>query len=131
MLIRHATEADLPGILTIYNQVIATSNAVYTEAPATLEDRQAWFVARRAASYPVLVAAEDSVLGFASFGDFRPWPGYARSVEHSVHIHQNARGRGLGAALLQRLIDDASALGKHVMIGAIDAENAVGIECLH
>src|SRR5208282_127888 len=48
MLIRDATEADLPGILAIYNDVIATSSAVYTETPSTPADRQAWFAARRA-----------------------------------------------------------------------------------
>jgi L-amino acid N-acyltransferase len=127
MQIRAATQADLPGILAIYNHVIATSNAVYTETPATLEDRHAWLAARHEAGYPVLVAAETSVLGFASFGDFRPWPGYARSVEHSVHVHQDARGRGIGSALVRHLIDDARALGKHVMIGGIDAENTASI----
>lgn len=127
MLIRNATESDLPGILAIYNHVIATSNAVYTETPATLEDRQAWFAARRVANYPVRVAVEETLLGFASFGDFRPWQGYALSVEHSVFVHQDARGRGVGSALVQRLIDAANALGKHAIIGGIDAENAASI----
>jgi len=127
MLIRDATEADLPGILAIYNQVIATSTAVYTEAPSTLADRQAWFAARRAGNFPVVVAVENSVLGFASFGDFRPWPGYALSVEHSAYVALDARGRGIGAALVQRLIDEARARGKHVMIGAIDAGNAASM----
>ncbi len=133
MPIRGATEADLPGILAIYNDVIATSDAVYTETPTTLDERRTWLAARRAANYPVLVAVsdgtpgEDPVLGFASFGDFRPWPSYALSVEHSVHVRRDARGRGVGAALVRHLSDDARALGKHVMIGGIDAENAASI----
>jgi phosphinothricin acetyltransferase len=127
MLIRDASEADLPAILTIYNQVIATSNSVYTETPSTLEDRQAWFAARRAANFPVLVAVDDRLRGFASFGDFRPWPGYALSVEHSVYVEEATRGRGIGSALVQRLIDEGRARGKHVMIGGIDAENPASI----
>jgi phosphinothricin acetyltransferase len=127
MSIRDATEADLPGILALYNDVIATSNAVYTETPSTLADRQAWFAARCAGNFPVVVAAENSVLGLASFGDFRPWPGYARSVEHSVYVTQDARGRGIGAALVRRLIDEARARDKHVMIGGIDAGNAASM----
>lgn len=127
MLIRDATEADLPAILAIYNHVIATSNAVYTETPSTLEDRQAWLAARRAGNFPVLVADDGGVLGFASFGDFRPWPGFALTVEHSVHVHDAARGRGVGTALMQRLIPEAQARGKHVMIGGIDAANAASI----
>ena len=57
-IIRAATGADLPGILDIYNEVIRTSSAVYTEQEATLEDRQTWLVARTGQGYPVLVAAD-------------------------------------------------------------------------
>jgi hypothetical protein len=52
MQIRDASKDDLPGILAIYNHVIATSHAVYTETAATLDDRQAWLAARRAATFP-------------------------------------------------------------------------------
>lgn len=124
MLIRDATEADLPAILAIYNDVIATSTAVYTEAPATLEDRRAWLGGRAASGFPVLVAVEGvSALGFASFGDFRPWPGYRHTVEHSVHVAAPARGQGIGTALVAALLPRAAALGKHVMVAGIDAAN--------
>jgi phosphinothricin acetyltransferase len=131
MLIRDATEADLPGILAICNHIITTSNAVYTETPSTLRDRQTWFAARRSASLPVVVAEDNGVLGFASFGDFRPWPGYALSVEHSVHVGETARGRGIGTTLVQRLIEEAQTRGKHVMICGIDAANAASIALHH
>ncbi|HLH90784.1 MAG TPA: GNAT family N-acetyltransferase [Xanthobacteraceae bacterium] len=127
MLIRDAAEDDLPGILAIYNHVIAHTTAVYTETPAPLEDRRAWLNARRDARLPVLVADDGGVIGFASFGDFRPWPGYARSVEHSVHVREDARGRGVGSALMRRLIEEAQARDKHVMIGGIDAANTASI----
>jgi phosphinothricin acetyltransferase len=127
ILIRDATEADLPAILAIYNLVIASSTSVYMETPSTPEDRQAWFTARRVSNFPVVVAVENGLRGFASFGDFRPWPGYALSVEHSVYVEEAARGRGIGSALLQRLIDEARARGKHTMIGGIDAENLASI----
>ena len=70
--VREAVESDLPAILAIYNEVIATSTAVYTQVPSTLEDRRMWFSSRRASGFPVLVAASSvssDVLGFASFGD--------------------------------------------------------------
>jgi L-amino acid N-acyltransferase len=127
MLIRDAREDDLPGILAIYNHVIAHTTAVYTDTPAPLADREAWFEARRAGGFPVLVADDGGVIGFASFGDFRPWPGYARTVEHSVHVARDSRGRGIGTALVARLIEEARARGKHVMIGGIDAANAASI----
>jgi phosphinothricin acetyltransferase len=62
-------------VLAIYNQVIATSTAIYADLPVTLDDRQAWWQSRVAQGYPVLVAVDGSeVIGFASFGDFRAWP---------------------------------------------------------
>jgi len=123
-----AAEADLPDILAIYNDVIATSTAVYSEVPVTLENRQEWFRARVAQGYPVLVARDDTgVIAYATFGDFRSWPGYRFTVEHSVHVRADRRGRGIGTRLMEALLPRARALGKHVMIGGIDADNAASI----
>ncbi len=111
MLIRDATEADLPGILAIYNDVIRTSTAVYTEDPDTLAARRRWFQARGEAGFPVLAAVgavSGAVFGFASFGDFRTWPGYRHTVEHSVHVAQAARGQGIGTALVTALLPRAA-----------------------
>ena len=124
MPIRPATEADLPAITAIYNEVIATSTAIYADDPLTIEDRAAWFAARRAAGYPVLVMEEGGeVLGLSTFGDFRAFPGYRHTVEHSVHVRADARGKGFGSALVAALFEPALALGKHVMIAGVDAAN--------
>lgn len=128
MPIRPAAEADIPAITAIFNEVIATSTAIYADDPFTEEDRRAWFAQRRAAGYPVLVAEEDGeVLGLASFGEFRAWPGFRHTVEHSVHVRAGARGRGIGTALVAALFEPARALGKHVMIAGVDAANAGSI----
>jgi phosphinothricin acetyltransferase len=128
MQIRDANEGDLPGLLTIYNDVIATSTAIYSHVPVTLEDRTQWWRARTAQDYPVLVAVDDAgVQGFSTFGDFRAWPGYRFTVEHSVHVRADRRGQGIGKELVQALFPRASALGKHVMIAGVDAANAASI----
>jgi phosphinothricin acetyltransferase len=128
MTIRPATEADIPAITAIFNEVIASSTAIYADDPFSEEDRRAWFAQRRAAAYPVLVAEDGAgVAGLASFGDFRPWPGFRHTVEHSVHVRTDARGRGLGSALVSALFEPARALGKHVMIAGVDAANAGSI----
>ena len=128
MDIRDAGEADLPGLLAIYNEVIATSTAIYSYVPVTLEDRTQWWRTRVAVGYPVLVATDESgVLGFATFGDFRTWPGYRFTVEHSVHVRADTRGRGVGKELVKALFPRAAALGKHVMIAGVDAANQASI----
>lgn len=126
--IEDAGEADLAAIAAIYNEVLATSTAIFSHLPTTLDERREWWGARRRQAYPVLVARDESgVAGFASFGDFRPWPGYRFTVEHTVHVRADARGRGAGTALLSALLARATALGKHVMIGGVDASNAASI----
>jgi phosphinothricin acetyltransferase len=139
MRIRDATEQDMPAVLAIYNEVIANTTAVYRELPATLEDRVAWWRGRVAQGYPLLVAVEDAaaaqhpaadggaVLGFASFGEFRAWPCYRHTVEHSVHVRADRRGRGVGRALVTALFPRAAELGKHVMVAGVDADNAASI----
>jgi L-amino acid N-acyltransferase len=124
MVLTDATEGDLAGILSIYNDVILTSTAVYSDQPVTLEDRRTWWQTRVNQGFPVIVAADDSgVCGFGSFGDFRAWPGYRFTVEHSVHVRTDCRRSGIGTALVEELIRRAAAAGKHVMIAGIDAQN--------
>ena len=125
MELRDATPDDLPGILSIYNDVIAHSTAIYISEPVDLTDRRAWFEARRQAGYPVLVMAEGrDVLGFGSFGDWRAMPGYAWTVEHTVHVRADRRGRGVGRAIVATLVERAREMGKHVILCSIDADNA-------
>ena len=129
MRIRPAVPSDLPGILAIYNEVIRNSAAVYALDPVTLDERRAWFEGRQALGYPVLVAAgDDDVLGFASFGDWRgAWPGYRYTVEHSVHVRADRRGSRIGSGLVEALLPLALGLGKHVLIGGIDARNTASL----
>jgi L-amino acid N-acyltransferase len=126
--VEDAREGDLEGLVAIYNDVLATSTAIFSHVPATLEERTQWWRARASQGYPVLVARDArGVLGYASFGDFRAWPGYRFTVEHSVHVRADGRGRGIGTVLVTELIGRAAALGKHVMIGGVDADNTASI----
>jgi phosphinothricin acetyltransferase len=128
MIVRDATEADLPPILAITNDAIANSVALWTLTPLTLEARRNWFRDRLARDFPVLVAGDaGEVLGFASYGEFRPYEGFKHSVEHSVYVDPAAQGRGVGRALLSALVGHATTHGKHVMIGGIEANNAASI----
>jgi phosphinothricin acetyltransferase len=123
--IRDANEGDLGALLEIYNDIIASSTAIYIDSPTTLDERRAWWSGRVAAGFPVLVAEDQSgVIGYASFGEFRGRPGYRFTVEHSVYARADRRGAGVGSALMTALIERARDMGKHIMIAGVDAENA-------
>ena len=126
--VHDATAPDLAGITAIYNEVIANSTAVFANLPVTVEERRRWWQARTAQGYPVLSVRDSrGVAAFGSFSDFRAWPGYRFTVEHTLHVRADARGRGIGTQMLRALIERAAALGKHVMIAGVDAENAASI----
>src|SRR3546814_3940137 len=123
--IRDARHADLPAIRDIYNDAVLSTTAIWNEQAVDLGNRQAWFSARQSQGYPVLVVVddEDNVLGYASFGDWRPFDGFRHTVEHSVYVRDDQRGNGLGSLLITALIERARACGKHVMVAAIESSN--------
>jgi phosphinothricin acetyltransferase len=127
--IRDATPADLPQILDIYNDAVANTTAIWNDSLVDLANRQAWYDLRQQQGYPILVAvnATGQVLGYASFGDWRPFDGFRHSVENSVYVRDDQRGLGLGGRLLPPLLDRARACGKHVMVAAIEAGNSASI----
>jgi L-amino acid N-acyltransferase len=123
-----ASRDDLPQILAIYNEVIRNSTAVYTEEEFTEARGRKWFEAKIAPGHPFIVARDASgITGFGSFGEFRTWPCYRHTVEHSVHVRADRRGQGIGRALLLELMARAELLQKHVMVAGIDADNAASI----
>ena len=120
----HATE-----ILAILNDAIANSTAIYDYRPRAPEAMVGWFAAKDAGRFPVIgaVAAQGTLLGFATYGTFRAWPAYKYSVEHSVYVHKDHRGEGVGNALMANLIAVAREQQYHVLVGGIDAANAGSI----
>ena len=127
--IRDAVHADLPAIRDIYNDAVLNTTAIWNEQAVDLGNRQAWFSARQSQAYPILVIvdADDTVLGYASFGDWRPFDGFRHTVEHSVYVRSDQRGNGLGPKLMDVLIERARDCGKHVMVAAIESGNAASI----
>jgi L-amino acid N-acyltransferase YncA len=128
IVIRDAREADLAAMLAIYNDAVLTTTAVYDYKPRSSDQQAAWFKAKQEQGLPVL-AAEDGggVVGFASYGPFRPWPAYLHSAENSLYVAPERRGRGIGTLLLPALIQRAAEHGLHTMIAGIDATNEASL----
>lgn len=129
MIIRDAISADLPAIRDIFNDAVLNTTAIWMDSTVDLANREAWFAARAQQGYPILVVLDDSseVVGYASFGDWRPFDGFCNTVEHSVYVRADQRGKGLGPLLMQALIGRAKACGKHVLVAAIESGNAASI----
>jgi len=130
MPIVSCTEArHAPAILAIFNDAIANSTALYEYHPRTMETMEKWFAAKRAGGYPVIGIEDEAgaLLGFASYGAFRGYPANKYSVEHSVYVRGDQRGKGLGRLLLAELIALARQADLHVLVGGIDAANGASI----
>lgn len=126
--LRDATVEDLPGIMDIYNDAVLNTTAIWNEIVVDLDNRKEWFKARKDRGFPVIVAVMDGqVTGYASYGDWRAFDGYRHTREHSIYVHKDARGLGLGKQLMQALIDHARSNDVHVLIGAIESENMASI----
>lgn len=122
--IRTAVESDLPEMLLIYNDIILNTTAVYDYKPHTIEMRQAWFRTKQEQGFPVFTAEDNrKVVGFSSIGPFRAWAAYKYSVENSIYVAPDCRGKGIGKLLLPPLIDAAQQLNMHTIIASIDATN--------
>lgn len=124
MIIRDATRADLPAILAIHNDAILNSFSIWQYEAVPLANREAWFDERGAKGFPILVAERDgAVAGYASYGAFRFGAGYDATVENSVYVRGDLRGRGIARELMRALIARAQADGRHVMVAAIGLPN--------
>ena len=127
MEVRPATLDDAEAIRTIYNVEVTGSANVFDLRPRSLEEQRAW-LEDHAGAHPAIVAVEGAaVAGFGSLSPFRPRPAYATSVEDSIYVHADYRGRGVGKLLLNELVRLAAGYGFHAVFGRIVGHNEVSI----
>lgn len=122
-------ERHAASILAILNEAILNSTALYDYQARPPEAMGTWFDAKTKGGYPVvgLEDADGQLLAFGSYGAFRAFPAYKYTVEHSVYVHKDQRGQGLGRVVIQELVAAARQQGLHCLVGAIDASNAGSI----
>lgn len=128
-IVQCTLEKHALAILDIFNEAILTSTALYDYRPRAPESMGSWFAAKDKGNFPVIGIEDDAgaLLAFGSFGTFRAWPAYKYTVEHSVYVHKDHRGRGLGQEVMQALIAAARQRDVHALVGGIDAMNAGSI----
>ncbi|RPA58940.1 N-acetyltransferase [Gordonia oryzae] len=153
MHIRDAKPDDAAGITAIYNHAVEHTTAIWNEKLVDTDNRREWLAGRQADGFPVLVAVEgvavegvaveditvkglpedtrtpaaEHVLGFATYGPYRPHDGYRHTVEHSVYVREGQQGRGIGSLLMDALITRARENRVHVIVAGIDAANTGSI----
>lgn len=128
-MIRMMEEKDVPEVLAIYNDIILTSKAVYRYEIQTLAEKVQWFNEQQAAGNPLLVFEDNGVVaGFATYSQFRPYPGYQYTMEHSVYVHKEHYQKGIATKLMQELIRLAEEQGVKTLIAGIDGENSASIK---
>ncbi|MGI9031429.1 MAG: GNAT family N-acetyltransferase [Ilumatobacteraceae bacterium] len=120
--IRLAEPAHAPGIRAIYNLEVTTATSTFDLVPRSLADQTAWLGARTGA-FAAVVALDDAdeVVGFASLSPYKERAAYRTTVEDSVYVARDHEGRGVGTALLERLLEVAAASGFHAVMARIEA----------
>ena len=126
-MIRPALPSDAPAIAALLNHWIGHTAITFTPTLKTVADIEDSIAAKAAAGHGFFVALRDGqLLGQASYGQFRAGAGYATCMEHSISLAPEARGGGIGRALMQALEDHARNFGAHQMIAGVSGENPEG-----
>lgn len=121
---RHATLEDLPAIVDIYNSTVAGRMVTADTTPVTVESRLPWFQAHNTTQRPLwMIDLDGSNVGWMSFQSFYGRPAYNATVEVSIYLTENARGKGLGKKILQHAITIAPEFGVETLLGFIFAHN--------
>lgn len=128
LTLRPARSSDLRSLAQLLNQEILTSTASWTTEPKSEETMAKWIVERTGAGFPVLVAVEDEVCAYGSYGPFRAGGGYGKTVEHTIYVSPDHRRRGIASQLIERLVSQAKIDGHHRMIGAISADQHASVQ---
>jgi L-amino acid N-acyltransferase YncA len=131
-VIRPATEQDAPAIRAIYADEVLTGTATFEYEPPDEAEMLRRLQAVVGAGYPWLVAEVDGeVAGYAYASSYRPRIGYRFTVEDSVYVRRDLRGRGVGRRLLPALVEACAAKGFATMIAVVGDASNEGSIALH
>lgn len=122
---RDATLSDLDRIVQIYNSTISSRMVTADTEPITTESRLKWFDDHSSDKRPLWVVENEvqQIIGWMSFQSFYGRPAYNGTVEISIYLDEQQRGKGLGKQVLQHAIDTCPGLGIKTLLGFIFSHN--------
>ena len=125
--VRSATVEDAPAVLEIYNHEVLTSTVTFDLVPRTLAEQESWITDRSGAHVVLVVEDDGEVVGFGALSQYRERAGYATTVEDSVYVHEDHRGKGVGRLLLAELVERATAHGFHALMAKVVGDHQASI----
>ncbi len=132
MQVRAIKAEDMPTITAIYDEAVRTGTASFETEPPGLEEMVRRQQALETAGYPFLIAEENGrILGYAYAGSFRTRAAFQYTVENSIYLDTDARGRGIGRTLLKALLEECTARGYRQMVAVIGDSANTGSIALH
>ncbi len=132
MIIRPATAGDAEALAAIYAHHVLHGFGTFEEEPPSPAEMDARRRALTDMGFPYLVAeAAGRVLGYAYAGPFRPRAAYRYTVEDTVYVAEDARGRGVGKAVLTAVLAACEAMGVRQVVAVIGDSGNEGSLALH
>lgn len=128
--VRAARRADAPALLEIYNWAVHNSTATMDTTDRAPEGQAEWLETHDGNPYPAIVAVDlgdGRVVGYASLSRYNPKPGYRTTAENSIYVHPERHGQGIGAILLEALLNEARERGFVSIVALITADNIASL----
>ena len=119
---RIAEEVDLPFVVEVYNSTIAGRMITADTNPISVDDKKEWFFQHNR-SYPLWIVSEEKEIGWVSIQPFYGRPAYKDTVEISIYLKEEYRGKGLGKSALIKAINMCRELGLRTLLGFIFKHN--------
>jgi phosphinothricin acetyltransferase len=127
MIVRLARAEDGEAIRSIYNVEVTESTVTFDLVPRSAEDQRAWLIAH-SGPHPAVTAVDgDEVVGFGSLSPYKDRPAYATTVEDSVYVRRDCRGKGAGRLILDDLLRLARSHGFHAVIARIVGDHEASL----
>jgi phosphinothricin acetyltransferase len=130
MKIRYAKLTDLQELVHIYNYYVENSHSTFAERPFTLNERKDWLLKYKdSGPYKCLVAEEDEkILGYTYSSIYREHPAFRETIETSIYLSEDSRGKGLGTTLYSELFNALKDESLHLAVVGIALPNDSSVQ---